>query len=110
MTATSDSHDELLQEWDVFVGTELSPFLHLCPLQSASLAIRFNHLDGCTTGRFKSAAKRLDLQLPFSASEREFLEEERAKQLQMSEGMRICGSGWPWRPVQYMVGRFVDGK
>ncbi len=105
-----DKDDELLHEWDVFVGTELSPFLQLCPLQSASLAARFNSQEGCCTGRFKAASKSFELNLPFSASERELLETERAHQLQMNAGMKISGAAWPWRPVQYLVGRFSGGK
>ena len=106
----NDDDDEVLCEWDVFVGTELSPFLHLCPLQSASLAARFNSLAGGSSGRFKPASKRLELNLPFSGEERGFLEGERAQQLQMSAGIKISGSGWPWRPVQYLVGRFQGSK
>lgn len=110
-TAAENTHvDEVLHEWNVFVGTEMTPFLHLCPMQSASLAARFNSFSGSTAGRFKPSSRRLELQLPFSSSEREFLDGERAAQLQMSAGMKISGSGWPWRPVQYMVGQFVGGN
>lgn len=105
--------DEVDQEWDVFVGTELTPFLHLCPLPSASLAARFNQslpVGKLLEGRYKPNARKLELSLPFVADDFRFLSEERAKELQLNGGLKVSGSGWPWRPVQYLVGQFKGGN
>lgn len=102
--------DEIEAEWDVYVGTELMPFLHLCPLPSSSLATRFN-ASSLAEGRFKATARRLELTLPFGEGEESsILATERADELQMKAGIRLAGQAWPWRPVQYMVGAFEGGK
>lgn len=103
-----DNDDEIMEEWDVFVTTELTPFLHLTPLPSSSLSSRFNAPSSSTSSscRFKPHAKRLELVLPFDDLARENLVGERVKDLQMEKGQNLVGAGWQWRRVQYLVGQF----
>lgn len=103
--------DEVLEEWNVFVGTDLTPFLHLCPFPSATLAARFNTATASSdalAGRFKRVARHLEVTLPFTGIADEHLSWERIEELQLTAGQKVTGAGWPWRPVQYMIGRFND--
>ena len=103
--------DEILDEWDVYINTELTPFLHLAPLPSSSLAGRFNSPSASPLqARFKPQARRLELHLPFTDLSSENLAEDRLRDLQINEkGQKIVGAGWPWRRVQYLLGTFTTG-
>ena len=110
-----------MEEWDVFINTELMPFLHLTPLPSTSLSTRFNNqttstpspsssASSASTCRFKPQAKRLELILPFDNLSRENLLSERVRELQMEKGQKLVGAGWQWRRVQYLVGQFTSKR
>jgi hypothetical protein len=105
-------HDEILEEWDVYINTELTPFLHLTPFPSRTLATRFNHISSNETSmaRFKPLSRLLELHLPFTDLNRENLEFERLRDLQLEKGQKIAGMGWQWRKVQYLLGSFTSGK
>lgn len=100
-------NDEIMDEWDVFITTELTPFLHLIPLPSTTLSSRFNSPSSQNnSSRFKSQAKRLELVLPFNDLSKDNLINERIKELQMEKGQKLMGAGWQWRRAQYLLGQF----
>ena len=103
-------NDEILEEWDVFISTELTPFLHLTPLPSSSLSTRFNTPAPSSSSRFKPHAKRLELILPFDDLSRDNLVGERIRELQIEKGQQLVGTGWQWRRVQYLVGQFTSNR
>lgn len=108
--------DEIMEEWDVFINTELTPFLHLTPLPSATLSARFNSTTLTTeslaplSARFKPNARRLELVLPLDDLARGNLSGERVKELSLERGQKVVGAGWQWRRVQYLLGRFASGN
>lgn len=104
--------DEILEEWDIFINTELTPFLHLAPLPSHSLSTRFNNTANPSTtlqARYKPKAKKLELVLPLADLSGNNLVGERVKELQMEKGQKLVGAGWQWRRVQYLLGQFTTG-
>lgn len=104
-------NDEIMEEWDIFINTELTPFLHLVPLPSSSLSARFNSSTTDTLqARFKPTAQRLELVLPLTDLTKNNLVGERVKELQMEKGQKLVGAGWQWRRVQYLLGQFTTGK
>lgn len=104
-------NDEIMEEWDIFINTELTPFLHLVPLPSSSLSTRFNSPTAETLqARFKPTAQRLELVLPLTDLTGNNLVGERVKELQMEKGQKLVGAGWQWRRVQYLLGQFTTGK
>lgn len=105
---TTDT-DEILEEWEVFVGTELTPFLHLCPFSSTTLANRFNAVAEPDTIRFKNKARRFEACLPIMDLKGNNLSEERVRELNVTAGQKISGAAWPWMRVQYLLGRFSTG-
>lgn len=107
-------NDEIMEEWDIFINTELTPFLHLVPLPSSSLSTRFNSSSSSSTStalqaRFKPTAQRLELILPLSDLTGNNLVGERVKELQLEKGQKLVGAGWQWRRVQYLLGQFTTG-
>lgn len=107
--------DEIMEEWDIYINTELTPFLHLAPLPSTSLSSRFNS-DGHRASssnplpaRFKPQARRLEINLPTDDLARANLVDDRVRELQLEKGQKLVGSGWQWRRVQYLLGRFTTG-
>lgn len=109
-----NENDEIMEEWVIFINTELTPFLHLIPLPSSTLSTRFNNTtdpsSAALQARFKPAAKRLELVLPFTDLTGNNLVGERVKDLQMEKGQKLVGAGWQWRRVQYLLGQFTTGK
>lgn len=99
-------HDELLEEWDIYINTELTTFLHLTPLPSSSLSTRFTTTPTTTT-RFKPQARLLELVLPHGDLNRGNVVVERVRELQMDKGQKLAGAGWPWKKVQYLLGQFT---
>jgi hypothetical protein len=109
-------NDEIMEEWDIFINTELTPFIHLVPLPSSSVSTRFNSLSSSSSSatetlqaRFKPNAKRLELVLPLTDLTGNNLILERVKELQMEKGQKLVGAGWQWRRVQYLLGQFTTG-
>ena len=112
MNETEEFEDEILEEWTVFIGAELTPFLHLTPLPTSTLSARYNALPPTPTSfpwKFKPRARRLEFGLAFEDLGAENLQEERMRELNMEErgGQRMVGNGWQWRRVQYLLGRFT---
>lgn len=106
-----DHDDEILDEYDIFVNTELSSFLHIIPLPTSTLSTRFNSpksssFDTPNAVKFKPQARKLEMIL----SNQDLLDGnfcgERVGELQMDSGQKLVGSGWPWRKVQYLLGHF----
>lgn len=115
-TEEKEFEDEIIEEWDVFIGTELTPFLHLTPLPTATLSSRLNAYPSVSMStampwRFKPRARRLEFGLAFDDLGSESLQGERMRELQMGEkGQKLIGSGWQWRRVQYLLGRFSGNR
>ena len=99
--------DEIMEEWEIFINTELTPFLHLIPLPSSSISARFHAAN--LEARFKPVSKRLELFLPFTGLDENNLLGDRVRELQMEKGQKLVGTGWQWRRVQYLLGQFTTG-
>ena len=103
-----DNDDEIMEEWDVFVTTELTPFLHLTPLPSSSLSSRFNAPSSSTSSscRFKPHAKRLSNWSSRSTICSGEFGRRTGQRPSNGKGQKLVGAGWQWRRVQYLVGQF----
>ena len=103
--------DEIMEEWDIYGNTELTPFLHLAPLPSPTLSDRFNTNEstGSLQARFKPTSRLLEVILPLDDLSTGNLVPERVKDLQLGRGQKLSGSGWQWNRVQYLLGQFTTG-
>ena len=99
--------DDLIEEeWDVLVGTELTPFLHILSLPTSILSSRYSS-SPTAAARFKPHARRLEITLPLTDQlAPDNFDAKRMREMDVDSGQKLVGSGWPWRRVQYLVGQF----
>jgi hypothetical protein len=80
--------DTVEEETDVFLSTALTAQLHLLSFPSTTLASLFCAPGSLESIRFKPVSRRLEAEISVSGN---------------ADSLKLRASGWPWRPVQYML-------